>query len=150
MHQVCQNFYQRRIQRLCGAWDVAIQGTITLELLNNVDQRALEYWIHKVQSSGDSTHGTKVCAKRAHNPVRQKSTVMQFTLTMISDFCLQQLARNAKAPVKLKGYGDPVQGYLCSYCQRHLCVVASLKYYMVGCDKYCHIANGGSGLVPID
>ncbi len=66
---------------------IVIQGTITLKLLNNVNQRALEYWIHKVQFSGDSTHGTKKVyrdAIHAHN-----------------NFCLQQLQIAKARPVKL-------------------------------------------------
>ena len=66
---------------------VAIQGTITLELLNNVNLVALEYWIHKVQYSKELTHGTKKVyrdAIHAHN-----------------NFCLQQLQIAKARPVKL-------------------------------------------------
>jgi hypothetical protein len=55
---------------------IAIQGHITLELLNNVNQIALDYWIRKVQewpSTGDSTKKIYRDGIHAHN-----------------DFCLQQ------------------------------------------------------------
>jgi hypothetical protein len=66
---------------------VAIQGHITLELLNNVNQSALDYWIRKVQewsSAGDSKKKLYRDGIHAHN-----------------DFCLQQLQHAQQSAKRL-------------------------------------------------
>jgi hypothetical protein len=71
---------------------VAIQGRITLELLNNVNQIALDYWIRKVQewsSTGDSTKKIYRDGIHAYN-----------------DFCLQQV-QHAQRSAKRYNIASP-------------------------------------------